>query len=75
MSEFKFTLPNGGTVAGKNGRSSTLCAAWKWGILMNDRGDVVLFRTQRHAVLYARYMWGDHCHFALVRYCTNGSKS
>lgn len=74
--EFKFTNPlTGRIVTGKTGRSSHMSPTWKWGVLVNDSGDVVLFKNQKHVVAYAQYRWGTFCNFVLTRYCAKGSKS
>ena len=73
--EFKVTDKYGRVFTGKNGKPSHLSPTWKWGILLNDTADVVLFRTQTQAVWYAHYMWGNRANFVLVRFCAKGSKS
>jgi hypothetical protein len=62
-------------ILAKHGKSSHLSPTWKWGVLCNDNGDVVLTRSAQDAVAYAQHMWGSHCNFVLIRYCTNGNKS
>lgn len=75
MSEFQFTDARGKLATGRKGFASHLSRTWKWGVLINDSGDIALFKTQSHAVIYAHYMWGSHANFVLVRYCAQGSKS
>ena len=76
MKEFKFLdQPTGKTYHGKVGKASHLSSTWKWGVLVNDAGDVVLFKTQKAVVAYVHYRWGTLANFVMTRYCARGSKA